>query len=183
MSRSLEVAAIGVVRSAHTRRADTPVQSSLNPDEHAQVQLHPEYAAGLAGLAGFDRMWLITWLGDDDHQPGVADLIQTPFLATTERRHVGVFAMRGPRRPNPLGLSLVRIDAVEGNVVHFSGVDVIDGTLVLDLKPYVTRFDQPGGDVRCGWFDEVAMPHAATPSSLRTSATGVDPERPTSRQA
>lgn len=178
MSRSLEVVPIGVVRCARTDRADTPVQSALNPDEAAEVHLCPEFADGVCGLAGFDRMWLITWLGDDDHEAGVADLVQTPFLATTERRQVGVFAMRGPRRPNPFGLSLVRIDAIDGEVIHFSGVDVIDGTFVLDLKPYVTRFDRPNGDVRCGWFDEVAMPPAATPSSLRTKASSPIPSVP-----
>ena len=62
--------------------------------------------------------------------------------------------MRGPRRPNPIGLSLVRIVAIDGHTLRFAGVDLIDGTTVLDVKPYVTAFDEPAGEVRCGWFDE-----------------------------
>ena len=61
--------------------------------------------------------------------------------------------MRGPRRPNPIGLSLVRIVAIDDHTLRFAGVDLIDGTTVLDIKPYVAPFDQPG-EVRCGWFDE-----------------------------
>ena len=80
---------------------------------------------------------------------------------------IGIFATRGPRRPSPIGLSLVELLAVEGATVHFRGVDIVDGTPVLDIKTYVTRFDEPVSDVRVGWFDTVEINDGVTPESLR----------------
>ena len=77
---------------------------------------------------------------------------------------------RGPRRVNPVGLSLVRVLSVDGTTVRFAGVDVLDGTPVLDLKPYVTRFDSPAGEVRCGWFDDVELVDGSTPEGLSGQA-------------
>ena len=85
---------------------------------------------------------------------------------------MGIFAMRGPRRPSPIGLSLVRIVAVTDAGLTFAGVDMVDGTPLLDLKPYVTAFDRPDGEVRCGWFDETDLPTGATPASLREQPGG-----------
>jgi tRNA (Thr-GGU) A37 N-methylase len=80
---------------------------------------------------------------------------------------MGIFATRGPRRINPIGLSLVKVLAVEGSEVRFSGVDLVDGTPVIDDKPYVTVFDQPPVTApRCGWFDHVELLPGATPASL-----------------
>jgi tRNA (Thr-GGU) A37 N-methylase len=79
---------------------------------------------------------------------------------------MGIFATRGPRRVNPIGLSLIRLLDVTGPVVQFAGVDLIDGTPVIDLKPYVTRFDRPAGEPRCGWFDQVAIEDGSTPARL-----------------
>jgi tRNA (Thr-GGU) A37 N-methylase len=77
-----------------------------------------------------------------------------------------MFAMRGPRRVNPIGLSLVRIVDVGPATMRVAGVDLVDGTPVVDVKPVVTRFDRPDGDVRCGWFDTVDLLDACTPASL-----------------
>ena len=83
---------------------------------------------------------------------------------------MGVFATRGPRRINPIGLSLVRLLAVDGREIRFAGVDMVDRTPVIDIKPYVARFDQPHADgqppVRCGWFDEVEIADRVTPAEL-----------------
>ena len=91
---------------------------------------------------------------------------QVPFLLRRQRRAVGIFATRGPRRVNPVGLSLIQILEVTGQAVVFAGVDLLDGTHVLDLKPYVTRFDRPPGDPRCGWFDELTISDRTTPGQL-----------------
>jgi hypothetical protein len=80
-----------------------------------------------------------------------------------------MFATRTPRRINPVGLSLIRLLRVDRSVITFTGVDLLDGTPVIDLKPYVTRFDQPPGLPHCGWFDEVAMQDGTTPASLGPS--------------
>ena len=167
MSRLPEgLVAIGIVRSSRTTLADTPVQSALNPDEVATVEIDEAYVDGLDGLAGFDHAWLLTWLGESHDTQARAPLRQVPYLLQGERREIGIFATRGPRRLNPIGLSLVRVVEISGAQVRFRGVDLLDGTVVIDLKPYVTAFDGPGGTPRCGWFDEVALPRGATPATL-----------------
>lgn len=89
-----------------------------------------------------------------------------PLLLRRRPREVGIFATRGPRRPNPIGLSNVRLLRVDGPTVHFAGVDMVDGTPLLDLKPYVAHVDQPAGPVRSGWFDTVTFDGRITPASL-----------------
>ena len=79
---------------------------------------------------------------------------------------MGIFATRGPRRINPIGLSLIQLLEVTPETVVFAGVDVVDGTPVIDLKPYVTRFDCPPGDPPCGWFDELDITDGSTPAGL-----------------
>jgi tRNA-Thr(GGU) m(6)t(6)A37 methyltransferase TsaA len=157
---------IGIVRSARTTPATTPIQSSLNRGEHAAVEVLEPFVEGLSGLADFDYLWLLTWLHRPDSPGKRASLTQVPFLLRPQQRAIGVFAMRGPRRVNPIGLSLVRLLDVTGAQVRFAGVDLLDGTPVVDIKPYVTRFDRPDGDVHCGWFDTIEMPEGATPADL-----------------
>lgn len=72
----------------------------------------------------------------------------------------------GPAPGQPIGLSLIQLREVSPEAVRFAGVDVIDGTPVIDLKPYVTRFDRPPGDRPCGWFDQVALDEGSTPAGL-----------------
>ena len=93
-------------------------------------------------------------------------LRQVPFLLRRQPREIGILATRGPRRINPIGLSLVRVLEVGRTTVSFAGVDLVDGTPVVDIKPFVVRFDRPGGDIRCGWFDTVELDDGATPASL-----------------
>jgi tRNA (adenine37-N6)-methyltransferase len=168
-SHPLGLTPIGVVRSARTEAAHTPVQSTLNPDETATVEVDEAYLDSLDGLEGFDFAWLLTWLGHraaDEEAGRTVPMRQVPFLLRPRPREIGIFATRGPRRVNPIGLSLVRVLAVTGPTVHFSGVDVVDGTPVIDLKPHVTAFDRPAGVPRCGWLDDVSIPPQATPASL-----------------
>jgi tRNA (adenine37-N6)-methyltransferase len=73
---------------------------------------------------------------------------------------------RGPRRVNPIGLSLIELIDVSGNAIHFAGVDLLDDTPVPDIKPYVSRFDRPAGEPRRGWFDEVSISEGSTPAGL-----------------
>ncbi|WP_290056772.1 tRNA (N6-threonylcarbamoyladenosine(37)-N6)-methyltransferase TrmO [Amycolatopsis solani] len=163
--------AIGVV---HTSRRDlerTPVQAGANRAEEGTLEIHEPYVEGLAGLAGFDYAWLLTWLDRPD-TPGPPSLTQVPYLLRRTGRRLGIFATRGPRRPNPIGLSLVRILDVTGATIRFAGVDLLDGTPVVDLKPYVARFDRPPGEPACGWFDEVAVPDGVTPADLAGPAAG-----------
>lgn len=154
---------IGLVRSQRVIGEQTPVQSALNPGEQASVEVFPQFAAGLLGLDGFDHVWLVTWLDRAEDEPA---LRQVPFLLRPEGRSMGLFATRSPDRVNPLGLSLVRVVEVDGPTIRFAGVDLLDGTPVVDIKPYVARFDHPGGDPRCGWYDTVPIAPGVRPVDL-----------------
>jgi tRNA-Thr(GGU) m(6)t(6)A37 methyltransferase TsaA len=155
---------IGVVRTSHAVLEATPIQAGLSRAEHGTIEISDAYAEGLDGLGDFDYAWLLTWLHRPD-RPG-APLRPVPFLLRSQQRRMGVFATRAPRRVNPIGLSLIQILDVAGPTILFAGVDLLDGTPVIDLKPYVSRFDRPDGDPRCGWFDQVAIHDGATPARL-----------------
>ena len=165
MEPTVPLPVIGVVRTGHSERESTPIQASLNRAEHGTLEIGPQYLDGLDGLAEFDYAWLLAWLHRSD-TAGPPPLRQVPFLLRRQRRKVGIFATRGPRRVNPIGLSLIQILAVTGPVVSFAGVDLVDGTPVIDLKPYVTRFDRPPGQPRCGWIDALDIPDGITPERL-----------------
>jgi tRNA-Thr(GGU) m(6)t(6)A37 methyltransferase TsaA len=171
MDPIVPVPVIGIVRTACTGLESTPIQASVNRAEHGSIEIAEPYRDGLEGLEDFDYAWLLTWLHRPDQQrpdepAGHPPLRQVPFLLRSQQRAMGIFATRGPRRVNPIGLSLIQLLEVTGEIVRFAGVDVIDGTPVVDLKPYVTRFDRPPGDPRCGWFDQIAIAEGTTPARL-----------------
>ena len=163
-----QLRAIGVVRTEYHEPESTPIQAAVSRAELGTVELFDEYREGLDGLADFDYAWLITWLHNRDDPTATPAMRQVPFLLRPQQRRVGVFASRGPRRVNRIGLSLVQLERVSLTGFTFAGVDVLDGTPVLDVKPYVTRFDRPSDetDLRCGWFDTIPIPESITPSKL-----------------
>jgi tRNA-Thr(GGU) m(6)t(6)A37 methyltransferase TsaA len=130
----IEFEPIGTVRSPFTRRDKTPIQPYLS-SARGTVELLPQYAAGLKDLDGFSHVILLYLF--HSLEPG-CELEVTPFLDHVKK---GLFATRYPRRPNAIGLSVVRLVACEGCVLHVDGIDVLDGTPLLDLKPYVPAFD------------------------------------------
>jgi len=156
---------IGVIRSPHTVRAETPIQPVYARGVEGRAEVFPEFADGLADLEGFSHVILLYHF----HHAGPAKLTVTPFLEDTEH---GVFATRAPCRPNPIGLSVVRLVRREGTVLHLADVDVLDGTPLLDVKPYIERFDRRDG-VRSGWQDRVDEPTAE--SRGRREAGGPGP--------
>jgi tRNA-Thr(GGU) m(6)t(6)A37 methyltransferase TsaA len=111
------------------------------------VEVLPEYTAGLRDLDGFSHIFLVYHF----HLAGPAQLLVRPFLQDVER---GLFATRAPCRPNPIGLSVVELVRREGNVLHVDGIDILDGTPLLDIKPYTAKFDRIE-TMRNGWQDEV----------------------------
>ncbi|TSD61651.1 tRNA (N6-threonylcarbamoyladenosine(37)-N6)-methyltransferase TrmO [Variovorax sp. KBS0712] len=135
---------VGIVRSRFTETSGMPIQTAGAPDEVGRLEVFAEFAPGLRDIEGFDYLILVTHL----HRCAHERLEVVPFL--DDATH-GVFATRAPARPNRLGLSIVRLTAVEGTTLHFSGNDMIDGTPVLDIKPYVPRFDVRETE-RVGWF-------------------------------
>jgi tRNA-Thr(GGU) m(6)t(6)A37 methyltransferase TsaA len=138
---------IGVIRSGHRVAGRTPIQPAYAEGCRGRVDVFPEFAAGLRDLEGFSHVMLIYHF----HRAGAAKLIVKPFLQDVRR---GVFATRSPRRPNAIGLSIVKLLRRVGRALQVEGVDMLDGTPLLDIKPYINRFDRIQAK-RNGWQDEV----------------------------
>jgi tRNA-Thr(GGU) m(6)t(6)A37 methyltransferase TsaA len=136
---------IGLIHSPFVHRDRTPIQPYRSP-VLGQVELLPEYEAGLQDLDGFSHIFLLYYF--HNAAPGF-ELSVTPFLDDDPK---GLFATRYPRRPNPIGLSVVRLVRREGRVLHVDGIDVLDGTPLLDIKPYVPPFDALP-DATLGWLE------------------------------
>ena len=166
MDLNVPLPVIGVVHTSYAEPEATPIQAGLNRAERGTIEIADRYQEGLDGLAGFDYAWLVTWLHKLAEPGSEPPLKQVPFLLRGQQRSKGIFATRGPRRINPIGLSLIHILDVSGRTIRFAGVDLVDGTPVIDVKPYVTRFDRPAGEPRCGWFDQVTISDGVTPEQL-----------------
>jgi tRNA (adenine37-N6)-methyltransferase len=165
MDLGISLHAIGVVRTTHTELATTPIQAGLNRAEHGTIEIDGRYQEGLAGLADFDYAWLLTRLHHQADPGSDPPLRQVPFLMRRQQRQMGMFAIRTPRRINPIGLSLIQLLDVTGPAIRFAGVDLLDGTPVIDLKPYVARLDRPPGERRCGWYGHVPIRDGVTPAN------------------
>jgi tRNA-Thr(GGU) m(6)t(6)A37 methyltransferase TsaA len=152
---------IGIVRSPFTEPQDMPVQNVGASGVAGSIELLPTYADGLKDLAGFSHLILIVHF----HLCQGYRLEVTPFLDTQPH---GLFATRAPCRPNPVGLSLVRLVAVEGCTLQIEDVDVVDRTPLLDIKPYVPVFDSRAAE-RVGWLAETGE-HVYTTRSDRRFA-------------
>ena len=136
---------IGLLRSPFAESQGAPIQPSGARGVAGRAELLPHLAPGLKDLEGFSHLILIYHC----HLAAPGPLLVKPFLDDSAH---GIFATRAPARPNPLGLSVVRLKALEGPVLHLLDVDFLDGTPLLDLKPYVPGFDRPPGRVRTGWL-------------------------------
>ena len=120
-----------------------PIQGSVEPTSRGTVEVFPGYADGLTDIETFSHIILL-YIFD---KAGDVQLIRPTFLDDTPH---GVFASRHPCRPNGIGLSIVKLDNRRGNILHVSGIDVLDGTPLLDVKPYIPRFDHVEGASN-GW--------------------------------
>jgi tRNA-Thr(GGU) m(6)t(6)A37 methyltransferase TsaA len=138
---------IGVIHSPCRQAAGTPVQVAYAGGYAGEVEIFPSYLAGLKDLADFERVWLIYWFD----RATSARLEVTPYLDTAPH---GIFATRSPCRPNPLGFSPVRLLGIEGNRLRVTDLDILDGTPLLDLKPYVPAFDSFAAK-RIGWCSQM----------------------------
>jgi tRNA-Thr(GGU) m(6)t(6)A37 methyltransferase TsaA len=143
----IEYQPIGFVHSPHLTARGAPIQPSRARGIEGRIEINEQYTDGLADLDGFSHIILICHL----HKASSYKLKVVPYLDTELR---GLFATRAPSRPNPIGLSVVRLLGIDGNILHIEGVDLLDGTPVLDIKPYVCDFDKET-EVRCGWLDKV----------------------------
>ena len=142
----MQLTAIGVIRSPYPAASGTPIQPTYAEQREAQVIIDTTYEAALRDLEGFERVWLVYWF--DRSGPYKPDVV--PYRDTREH---GLFATRSPCRPNAIGLSAVRLLGREGNVLRVGGIDILDGTPLIDIKPYIPEFDAYPTS-KAGWFDE-----------------------------
>jgi tRNA-Thr(GGU) m(6)t(6)A37 methyltransferase TsaA len=149
---------IGTVRSPFQRLEDMPIQPAGAAGVVGQVEVLPDYVEGLQDLEGFSHIILLYHF----HLVRESSLVITPFL--DDRPH-GVFATRAPKRPNPIGISTVRLVRINTNVLEIENVDILDGTPLLDIKPYVPAFDQYDAE-RIGWLKGLVdrLPHTTSDS-------------------
>jgi len=144
--KKITMTPIGIIRSPYKKIRDMPIQGKFKPDVKAYIELKTEYAAGLKDLNGFSHAIIIYYF----HRSQKVQLEAKPFLE--DNKH-GIFAIRSPHRPNHIGISIIKIESIDKNKLHFSEVDVLDGTPVLDIKPYVKHFDVRD-NVISGWLDK-----------------------------
>jgi tRNA-Thr(GGU) m(6)t(6)A37 methyltransferase TsaA len=135
---------IGIIHSPHKTPDGTPIQPTGAKGIEGRIEIFPEYTDGLADLAGFSHVFILYHF----HLSKKCSLKVKPFLDDQER---GLFATRAPARPNPIGLSVVRLLDVDNRTLHVQDVDVVDGTPLLDIKPYVPEFDMREVD-KLGWL-------------------------------
>ena len=136
---------IGVIRSPYTATGQVPKGLGAKHDVEGTIEIRPEFERGLADIEGFSHLYVI-WIFDRSEGP---ELVAYP--PSDDRPH-GVFATRSPQRPNPIGLTVVELLGREGTTLRVKGIDMLDGTPVVDLKPYLSSV--PNEQLRRGWLDE-----------------------------
>ena len=146
---------IATIHSPFCDLVNMPVQPKGAKEEYATIEFEEEYEEGLKDLDGFSHVYLIYHF----HKVKEPKLSVVPFNDKTNTPR-GVFSTRTPMHPNSMGLSVVELVKVEGNIVTIKGVDILDGTPLLDIKPYIENFDKVEGEIRSGWMkaslDEVS---------------------------
>ena len=147
MSVDIVYRPIGILHTPFRDLAGMPIQPTGEASAPGTARIFPSFADGLKDLEGFSHIILLYHM----HQVQRTDLRVVPFLGSEAH---GIFATRAPTRPNPIGLSVVRLLAIEDNVLHLANVDILDGTPLLDIKPYVPAFDRPKR-ARAGWLEVV----------------------------
>ena len=146
MKKNFSFRAIGLLHTPFQTREGVPIQGVFDAEARGRAELFKEYEPGLQDIEGFSHLILIYVF----HRSTGYDLICRPYMEEQVR---GLFAIRAPRRPNPIGFSVVRLERREGNILYLAEVDMLDGTPLLDIKPFVPRFDHREG-AKVGWMEE-----------------------------
>jgi len=135
---------IGTIHSDFKDTDKIPIQPVFAQESKGYLKIFPEFVEGLQDLDLFSHIYLFYHL----HQATLTKLTVTPYLSDTKR---GIFATRAPSRPNPMGFSLVKLDKIIGNIVHVSELDILDNTPLIDIKPFIPKFDYRE-EADEGWF-------------------------------
>jgi len=155
----IEYTPIGLIHSPYTDTDDMPIQPAGAENVKGSIEVFEAYQPGLQDLEGFSHIILLYCF----HRSHGFKLKVIPFLDSVEH---GLFATRAPKRPNPIGLSVVRLDRIENGVLQVSNKDILDSTPLLDIKPYVPEFDVRE-NVRTGWLDKLSQKAANRKSDDR----------------
>lgn len=142
---SITYSPIGIINTPFSTPVGTPIQPVSGKGVDGTVEIFPEFEEGLSDLDGFSHIHLLFHM---DRAPPMK-LRATPFVDTIER---GIFSIRAPSRPNPIGMSIVQLVRIDGNVLHIRDLDILDGTPLLDIKPYIPKTDC-NPDARIGWLE------------------------------
>jgi tRNA-Thr(GGU) m(6)t(6)A37 methyltransferase TsaA len=137
---------IGIIHSPFTKLEGMPIQPSAAQGIKGHIVIHQDYVDGIRDLDGFSHIYLIYHL----HLSHSFKLRIIPFLDNQQR---GVFSTRAPNRPNPIGLSVVNLIKIESNIIEIANVDIVDGTPLLDIKPYVQEMNMVK-QYRTGWLSK-----------------------------
>jgi tRNA-Thr(GGU) m(6)t(6)A37 methyltransferase TsaA len=137
---------IGIIHSPYKAPSDVPIQSIFNENVEGTIELYQPYEKGLKDLEGFSHAYVLFYF----HQSNKEHLQASPYL---EDNIHGIFSIRSPHRPNHIGLSIIKIKSIENNIIYFKGVDMIEATPVLDIKPYVSNFDCRK-NTKNGWLEK-----------------------------
>jgi tRNA-Thr(GGU) m(6)t(6)A37 methyltransferase TsaA len=129
-----QLSPIGIIRTPHKQAEGTPIQPRWAEGIEGHAEIDPGLVPGLRDLEGIERIWLVYWF--DRAKPAALEVV--PFMDTQSH---GVFATRAPSRPNPIGISTVRLIGIAGNRLHLADLDMLDGTPLLDIKPYLPSCD------------------------------------------
>jgi len=141
----MDMTPIGIIHTPFSDPVGMPIQPAGATDTSGTIEIFEEYQDGLKDLDAFSHIILLYVF----HRSTGYKLQVVPFMDTTPH---GLFATRAPKRPNPIGLSVVPLDRIQDNTLHIKHVDILDGTPLLDIKPYVPEFDRPV-QVRTGWLE------------------------------
>jgi len=146
MRKEIKMNPIGIIHTPYKEPKGMPIQGTFRKGVAGRLELSKEYQDGLKDLNGFSHIMIIYYFD----RSGKEELLSKPFL---EDKPHGIFAIRSPHRPNHIGVSIVKLEKIEKNIVTFSEVDILDATPLLDIKPYVSHFDSRK-DVKNGWLDK-----------------------------
>lgn len=158
---------IGTIHTPFSTAEGTPIQPAFARGVPGVVEIDQEFGDALKDIEGFERIWLIYWL--DRVGPFTPHVV--PYRDTVEH---GLFATRSPARPNPIGLSAVRLVERVGRTLRVEEVDILDGTPLLDIKPYVPSFDAHPG-AKAGWFDLAVGARETADARFHPSERGSKP--------
>lgn len=136
---------IGMLHTPFKTRSGVPIQGVFDPESRGRAEIFKEFEPGLKDIEGFSHLILLYVF----HRSEGYDLLARPYV---EDEYHGVFAIRAPKRPNPIGFSVVKLEKRERHILYLAEMDMLDGTPLLDIKPFAPKFDHRE-NVRVGWME------------------------------